>query len=132
MGDIVPREPIELDRERWLVYDFAALHELKAAGLDVFKQVDNLKELLQDVDALSAFVWAGLIRDDPALTLADVYGLLYLGNMAYATERAAVAFAASTQRRKVAASPRRRKVEAAVAEVVEGEAPGGPESPPTG
>lgn len=63
---------IKLDRERKLKYGFKALRLLRQ------RYSASIQEVLQNisVDEMPVFVWAGLIWEDPSLTIERVEELL--------------------------------------------------------
>lgn len=98
---ITPAVEILLDRPRHLHFDFNALVALeKATGRNVL--ADGLVSdagsgagLKVSAADLRAMLWAGLLRDDPALTLEQAGRLIDVGNMGYVSDKIAEAWAFS-------------------------------------
>lgn len=70
--------PIELDRTRRLRFDMNALAALEENGLNVFddETLANLERLVKSPSRIRLFVWAGLLHEDPELTLQQVGALI--------------------------------------------------------
>lgn len=68
--------PIKLDRERNLIFDFASFRAIqKATGHNVLADGFPVSRL-DDSDVFVACLHAGLLRDDPSLSVEDVLSLL--------------------------------------------------------
>ena len=83
---------IELDRHRKMLIDFNALAS--------FEEVTGKSALREGIDSKSAvdiraFLWAALRHEDPGLTLDQVGAMIHLGNLEWAGEKIAEAFAAA-------------------------------------
>src|SRR5262245_1390398 len=94
-------EPIEidLDRKRYLMFDQAAFLEAERKvnqfrGVDPEKWVPywNLIARLSG-DSLQAFLWAGLLHEDPNLTYEQVGQFIKLGKLRYIMGRIRLAVA---------------------------------------
>ena len=74
---------IELDKERTLRLDFNALVAFEEAA------DTKLSSLGQDMSAkqIRALVWAGLLHEDPDVTLEQVGSQLHLGNIEYISQK---------------------------------------------
>ena len=72
--------PVSLDRERWVVFDTAAIAALKREhGINLLDEA-TLSRLFDeratpDPEAILALIWAGLRADEPGLTV-DAAGAL--------------------------------------------------------
>lgn len=78
--DIRPvRYPIELDKERHLRYDLNALAEVE----DAFGSMGSAFAALRQgsMKAVRCLLWAGLLHEDPDLTLHDVGALVTMENL---------------------------------------------------
>ena len=70
---------LTLDRERRVQYTWAALKRLKREqGLNFLELVTGETEWYLDPEIFSAVLWAGLVTDDPDLTVDQVDGLIAL------------------------------------------------------
>jgi hypothetical protein len=87
---LAPMVPIELDKPRNLVYD----NEAQIAIEDELGESTFDQKLWQSISAKKARVilWAGLLHDDPSLTLDDVKKLLRGRNMAPIMKKILVAW----------------------------------------
>jgi hypothetical protein len=83
---IVKPVPIELDRPRSLVMDFEAMARFEdATGVSAWS-----REAWNGTRYLPALVWAGLLHEDPDLTLEEVKSwrdIFHLANIGYLSER---------------------------------------------
>jgi hypothetical protein len=76
---VAPVVKIFLDRERTMKYDFYALSKLEEeTGYSVLDEAtwENMK--IRDV---VKFLWAGLIHEDPELSVDDVAKMIHFGNV---------------------------------------------------
>ena len=94
---------IQLDRERRLKYDLNAFALLKERhDINLFKADP---ERLQDPVAVRAMLWAGLVHEDPGLTVEQVGQWVDLGNIKAISETVADAMLAAQKRDVEAATP---------------------------
>jgi len=66
----IPKIPIHLEKERYIVFDLNALCALEDKFGDFSKAMDNFKS--GKVKAVRTFLWAGLVHEDPTLTEEQV------------------------------------------------------------
>jgi len=89
------RRPIELDRTRHLLYDFNAMAAIEeAAGLPGSTITAAFWKNISAKHAIVA-LWAGLLDDDPALTLEDVKKLIRAKNPMWIVEQITLAWGES-------------------------------------
>ena len=87
---------IQLDKPRRLKYDLNAFALLKEQhGINLFESDDKR---LQDPAAVRAILWAGLVHEDPAVTIGAVGSFVDLGNLREVSEKVAEAMMASQRR----------------------------------
>jgi hypothetical protein len=73
---------IALDRERQLIYDLNAICSFEdATGQSVIEALRNLTMV-----NIRALIWAGLLADDPDLTLTQAGGLIRFTDIASVTQ----------------------------------------------
>lgn len=73
---VIKKIPVQLDRERTLVYDYAAILALEeVAGVNLLQGVD-LNAVFGSAKGVRDFLWAGLLHEDPDLTREQVTALL--------------------------------------------------------
>ncbi|MHB1652339.1 MAG: hypothetical protein ACYCVD_07655 [Desulfitobacteriaceae bacterium] len=80
-NDVIPkRVPINLDKKRHLVYDLNALSALE----ETYGAVDQAFSEVQkgSAKAIRALLWAGLVSEDPELTLVKAGMLVGLAGLA--------------------------------------------------
>lgn len=98
MARTIKSIPIELDKPRTLRFDFNALCSFEdATGLSVF----NPDVLTSNLSAtkVRALLWAGLLDEDPGLSLKDVGVMLSSGNLSAITAKITAAIKAQTPER---------------------------------
>lgn len=119
---VAPRVKVDfLDKPRYLLYDFAAL--------ELYEQVTgkSYSSVFTDlsVSNMAHFLWAGLLHESPKMTIAQVKGMLHLGNLAEVQkailEAAQIAMPFPENGTATAATP---TPAAAAAAEAEGSAPG--------
>jgi DNA-binding phage protein len=76
---------ITLDKERHLLYDFNALASLEDAGYTITEAMEQIGK--GSAKAIRAFLWAGLLHEEPSLTLEAVGKMITLQNLAYVAEQ---------------------------------------------
>ncbi|NSW92321.1 MAG: hypothetical protein HPY74_16915 [Firmicutes bacterium] len=76
---------IELDKPRKLRFDLNALCELEDLFNKPLQQI--LNDGVSDVKTIRAFIWAGLLHEDPELTIKDVGHMIDLTNILQAQEK---------------------------------------------
>lgn len=80
VNDVIPKKvPIQLDKRRYLVYDLnalSALEETYGAVDQAFAEVEK-----GSAKAIRALLWAGLISEDPELTLTKAGMLVGLSGL---------------------------------------------------
>ena len=97
---------LTLDRERRLTYTWGAIKRLKAEqGINFLDLVSSGEEWWMDPTAFSAVLWCGLIDEDPALTVADVDGMIRLPKLPMIVEALMAAVAESTQEGEQSVNP---------------------------
>lgn len=75
-----------LDRERQVRYTWGSLKRLKQEqGINFLELVTGDTDWYMDPGTLSAVLWAGLIDEDPALTIAQVDAAIRLPQLAAIT-----------------------------------------------
>lgn len=85
---MIKRVPIMLDRQRYLVYDLAALRKFEeVTGKSAFDFWANIR-----ASDLATFLWVGLLRDDPELTQEQCDSLVDLSSLPEITELIARAY----------------------------------------
>lgn len=72
---MVPMVKIDVDKPRNLRYDLNAMCEVERLTDKPFSQLDNSMMTIRIV------LWAGLVHEDPDLTLQDVGGFIHRGNL---------------------------------------------------
>lgn len=110
--------PIELDRTRRLRFDMNALAVLEEHGLNVFDEetLSDLDKVIRSPSKIRLFVWAGLLHEDPELTLQEA-GALIAGDsflpamnaVAAALDQAMPKAPADAEGNAPAAAPARRR-----------------------
>lgn len=81
MNDIRAREvPIKLDKKRKLRYDLNAFAELEELGMGTSGEVLGAMEK-GSVKAIRGLLWAGLIHQDPDLSLQQVGAMLSIAGI---------------------------------------------------
>ena len=79
---------LELDRTRYLRITLGALKRIEElSGIGIQDQ-EALAEWSQTLDGVVGMLWAGLVSDDPELTVEDVYEIVDISN--FAQVRAAI------------------------------------------
>lgn len=70
---------VDLDRPRKLVYDLNAFAEME----DAYGSVDEAIVVMEkgSIKAVRFMLWAGLVSDDPTLTVQDVGALVGLADL---------------------------------------------------
>lgn len=97
---------VTLDRERRLSYPWGSIKRLKREhGLNLLLLVSEQAEQLMEPDVLSAVLWAGLLADDPDLTVEQVDGMLSLGRLVTVAESVTAAIAESLKEGSQEANP---------------------------
>jgi len=96
---------ITLDRERRMVYEWAAIKRLKVDhGLN-FLDVVSEDEWWFDPVKFSAVLWCGLVTDDPALTVEQVDGMIRFPRLKAITEAMLAAVAESLREGEQGTNP---------------------------
>ncbi|MEE9401258.1 MAG: hypothetical protein V3V32_04485 [Dehalococcoidia bacterium] len=75
MARLVPLVEIELDRPRFLRFDLNAMCEVERMTGSSFAEMDG------SMQTMRVLLWAGLLHDDPELTLKDVGSFIHVGNI---------------------------------------------------
>ncbi|EGK10291.1 hypothetical protein HMPREF9374_2641 [Desmospora sp. 8437] len=83
---------VTLDRRRRLKFDLNALSELEGA---LGKPVTQLNDSTVGMQELRAMVWAGLLHEDPGLTLRDTGEIIELERIEEITEKVTEALLAA-------------------------------------
>lgn len=81
MPDNVPTATLMLDRERHWRWDGNAMCALADVDIDLEDLGDERVPPLKKLPALRAILWAGLVGEDPTLTLQDVGRMMHPGNL---------------------------------------------------
>lgn len=80
---------IELDRLRTIKFDMNALAEMEDA---LGRPVSQMTEMNVGMREMRAMVWAGLLHENPKLTLADAGKLIELDRLEEITQQITAAF----------------------------------------
>lgn len=124
-----PEITIVLDRPRKLIYDFNALAAYEeATGKNVLAGGITANMTIRDLRAL---IWAGLIADDPELTVEQVGRLLHLGNLADVQRQVFAGLRAAIQTDEEGEGDDRPTAEAPSAGSISGPSPGTTSASPT-
>lgn len=87
--------PLDLNGDKYLVYDFNALCSLRDEGVDAF----TLKDAdLLDPRVIRKLIWAGLLHHSPNVTLNEVGSWIDLSNLTEIAEAFTQAFEKATKR----------------------------------
>ena len=71
---------LELDRTRYLRFTLGALRRIEQlSGLGI-EQQEELAEWSKTLDGVVGMLWAGLVHEDPDLTVEDVYEIVDIQN----------------------------------------------------
>lgn len=81
----VTKVPIELDKERNLAFDLNAFCALEEIYGSQQKAVDALSK--NSIKAIRAFLWAGLIHEDEALTEKQVGAMISATDVQFVAEK---------------------------------------------
>jgi hypothetical protein len=84
---------IELDKKRTLYFNMNAMAELEDILGVPLSELQNVK---MGIKAVRAFLYAGLIHEDPELTLHAVGNMVDFENLEMVQEKIAEAFALAT------------------------------------
>ena len=94
---------ITLDKPRRLVYDFNALSALEdQIGKSALEEATWAALSAKDI---RAFVWAGLLADDPEITLVEVGAMLDVSNLDYLGDKLSEAFGEALKKPGAESSP---------------------------
>lgn len=80
----IKKVPIMLDKERTLYFDFNSFIELE----EIYGSVEEAFKAMQgqNLKAIRALIWAGLIHEDPTITQRQVGAMLDFEKMETLTE----------------------------------------------
>lgn len=88
---------IQLDKKRTLRYTLNALAELEdRLGVSV----SELANVAMGMKQIRAFLWTGLLHEDPDITEQEVGNLVDFENMEYVSKKITEAFTSSTKNSK--------------------------------
>jgi hypothetical protein len=96
---------IELDRKRSLTYPAPAMAKMFSAlevspndqeAVAELKRVDTLA-VPDNIKTMARMMWAGLITEDPTITVEDCESLIFFDNMDYIGEKCAEAMSLSSR-----------------------------------
>lgn len=73
---------LELDRPRYLRITLGALKRIEELSGIGIEQQEELQQWSQTLDGVVGMLWAGLVHEDPDLTVEDVYEIVDISNFA--------------------------------------------------
>jgi len=80
MTGLAPLVEINLDKPRYLRFDLNAMCEVERVTDRAFSELDG------SLRTMRVLVWAGLLHDDPELTIEDVGSLIHIGHLQHVSD----------------------------------------------